>query len=76
MIITKTIMSKLQFIDKLKGCKNVKVSMYNNLVDEDDIKYKFLILTDLQSISESLYNIIRRIYKDSNIIVFLIEIKL
>lgn len=63
-------MSKLQFIDKLKGCKNVKVSMYNNLVDEDDIKYKFLILTDLQSISESLYNIIRRIYKDSNIIGF------
>ena len=69
LVITKTIMSKLQFTNFLKECKNVRICTYNNFIDED-IKYKYIILIDLEAIPESLYNIIYKMYKNANLIGF------
>lgn len=70
LLITKSVMQKLNFMSIFKDYKNVKITTYYNFVYEKN-KTNYLILTDLESISESVYSSICRIYKNSNIIGFL-----
>ena len=71
LVLTDRIVTKLQFMNNFKDYENIEISTYKDIVNISTLKYKYIIFTELQAISEDTYNNILEMYKCINSIGFL-----
>lgn len=71
LVLTDRIVTKLQFMNNFKDYENIEISTYKDIVNISTLKYKYIIFTELQAISEDTYNNILEMYKCVNSIGFL-----